>query len=107
MVFEQTRGGTAVKLSQAWGFFGARRKAPCVRTVELFRGADIDGLPVWRAVADGDVQCIDGVASLVLGKAPAGFSTTIRFEPANHGKHTLVVFGIGIGIEKLALPKPG
>ena len=92
-----------IVLSQKWGLF-SRAKAPCVRSLTLFKGDAGTGAPVWQIDADGDVQCTDDVGNVILGETPKGFSPTVPLLPANGGLYTLVVSGIGHGTTQLVLP---
>lgn len=92
-----------IMLSQKWGLF-SDKKAPCVKTIELYRGNDGVGKPVWKVDADGGGQCIDNVSSVVLGQAPKRFSTVKALPSSSAGSHTLVISGIGYGKASLILP---
>jgi hypothetical protein len=93
-----------LKLSQDWGLIFPTRKAPCVRSIELYRGVEQSAVPLWKAEADGNVQCVHNVAAVTLGIAPRGFSSVIPLTPSVAGIYTVVVDGIGSGTANIALP---
>lgn len=99
-------GRMQARLSQDWGFIIPRRKAPCIRAIQLHAIATPLDNPVWQARRMGDdTQCSD-LATLIIGTAPPGFAQKPELPTDLRGRYRLTVRGIGYGDTVIDLPPP-